>query len=112
LRYLITGEYVDPGPLLTPEQFIPLVEGLVIPSFEILARLESEGKVLGGGLNVGGRAGSFILDAASNDEANQILQSLPFWGLVSWTVTPLSSFQDRARMERQMIDQVKQTMPR
>ena len=62
MRYLVIGEYVDPGPLLPPQQVVQLVEQLVIPSAEALENLEDEKKVLGGGFVVGARAGAFILD--------------------------------------------------
>jgi hypothetical protein len=77
-RYLVTGEYVDPGPLLPPQQLGQIVEQMVIPSFEALAKLEEQKKILGGGIVSGGRAGAFIVDVASNQELNRLLQSLPF----------------------------------
>jgi hypothetical protein len=107
MRYLAIAEYTEPGPLLPPQQVAQLVEQLVIPSFEALAKLEDQKKVLGGGVNVGGRAGAFILDVASDDEANRILQSLPFWGVVKWTLTPLQGFRQRAADERTMLQQLK-----
>jgi len=84
-----------------------MVEQFIIPSFEILAKLEDEKKVLGGGVNVGARAGAFILDVASDDEANRVLQGLPFWGVVKWTLTPLQGFRQRAEDERVMLRQLK-----
>ena len=48
MRYLVTGEYVDPGPLLPSQGVVQLVEQLIIPSFEALAKLEDEKKILGG----------------------------------------------------------------
>lgn len=47
---------------------------------------------------------------ADNDEANRVLMSLPFWGLVKWTVTPLQSFRDRAVDEGKAIAQLKATL--
>ena len=107
MRYLAIAEYTEPGPLLPPQQVAQLVEQLVIPSFEALAKLEDQKKVLGGGVNVGGRAGAFILDVGSDDEANRILQSLPFWGVVKWALTPLQGFRARVADERAMLGQLK-----
>ena len=107
MRYLAVAEYTEPGPLLPPQQVAQLVEQLVIPSFEALAKLEDQKKVLGGGVNVGGRAGAFILDVASHDEANRVLQSLPFWGVVKWTLTPLQSFRQRVADERPRVERLK-----
>ena len=107
MRYLVVGEYVDPGPLLPPQQVVQLVEQLVIPSFEALAKLEDEKKILGGGILVGARGGAFILDVASEDEANRILEDLPFWGVVKWTLTPLQGFRQRAADERPRVERLK-----
>lgn len=108
-RFLVTGEYVDPGPLLPPQQLVQMVENLVIPSFEALAKLEDQKKVLGGGIASGARAGAFIVDVASNDELNRLLQELPFWGIVKWTSTPLQSFRDRAKDEKAAMERIKAT---
>src|SRR5438270_1570308 len=95
-RYLVTGDYVDPGPMLPPQQLVQMIEKLVLPSFESLAKLEEQKKVLAGGIVAGARAGAFIVDVASNTELNQLLQELPFWGIVKWTATPLQTFRERA----------------
>ena len=52
MRYLVTAEYVDPGPLLPPQQLAQLIEQLVIPSFEALAKLEDEKKDFGPWLSI------------------------------------------------------------
>ena len=36
MRYLVAGEYVDPGPLLPPQGVAQLVEQLTTPSFEVV----------------------------------------------------------------------------
>ena len=91
MRYLVTFENIEPGPLLPPQQVVGLIRSVVFPTEEALARLESEGKVRGG-VTAGARAGAFILDADSHDEANQIVQTLPAWGIVKMQLTPLVSF--------------------
>lgn len=106
-RYLVTGEYVDPGPLLPPQQLVQMVEQMVLPSFEMLARLEEQKKILGGGIVAGARAGAFIVDVASNSELNQLLQELPFWGIVKWTAKPLQTFRERAADEKKAMDRIK-----
>lgn len=108
--YLVIGDYVDPGPLLPPQQLVQMVEKLVIPSFEALADLQKHGKVLAGGIMAGGRAGAFIVDVASNDELNRLLQELPFWGIISWKATPLQGFKERAADERKAMDRMKELM--
>jgi len=70
-------------------------------------RLQEQKKILAGGIYSGARAGAFIVDAASNDEVNRILMSLPFWGVVKWTVTPLQGFRERAVDEAKAIEPLK-----
>lgn len=106
-RYLVTGEYVDPGPMLPPQQLVQLIEQTVLPSFEALAKLEEQKKILGGGIVAGARAGAFIVEVASNSELNRLLQELPFWGIVKWTATPLQTFRERASDEKNAVERIK-----
>ena len=109
MRYLVTFEGVDVGPLLPPQQVAGLIRTMVLPSHEVAIRLESEGKIRGG-IKAGSRAGAFILDAESHDEANQILQSLPAWGIAKWELTPLQSFENRREHDRQLLEGLDATL--
>ena len=53
---------------------------------------EDKGKVVGG-LFAGQRAGVIIIEATSGEELSSMLQFLPFWGLNTWEIIPLQSFQ-------------------
>lgn len=82
MQYLVEGAR---GPLPpSPEQAITLLEGTVIPHFEYVIRLKTEGKILAGGVPVGDRAFVFIIEATSNDEADRIVRDMPAWGLLEW----------------------------
>ena len=76
----------------------------------VLAKLEEQKKVLGGGIASGARSGAFIVDVASNTELNQMLQELPFWGICKWTATPLQTFRDRALDEKKAVDRMKASL--
>lgn len=108
--YLVVGEYIDPGAMLPPQGVVHVVEQAVLPSFEALAKLQDQKKVLAGGIYSGAKGGAFVIDVADNNEANRLLMSLPFWGLVKWTVTPMQSFRDRATDEGNAIAQLKATL--
>jgi muconolactone delta-isomerase len=105
VRYLVTFEGVEAGPLLPPQQVPGLLRSVVFPTQEALAELESEGKVRGG-VTAGARSGAFILDADSHDEANQIVQSLPSWGIVKIQMTPLQSFETRRQQDGQFLERL------
>ncbi|HLJ66641.1 MAG TPA: hypothetical protein VKX16_04705 [Chloroflexota bacterium] len=107
MRFLVMGENIDPGYLLPPEQTVQSIEMAVIPSFQILAQWEQEGRVRGG-LYPGERAGAFILEAASFEELDAMMNQLPFFGLVKWTVKPLMDWQTTARQVAENVSQFKQ----
>ncbi len=105
MRYLVTAETIDSGPMVPPQQVAGLIRTAVLPTIEALARLESEGKVRGGAV-AGARAGAFVLEADSHDEANQILMGLPNWGFSKVELTPLQSFESRLEQTRQVLERL------
>ena len=105
--YMISGTFIDPGPMMPPEKLAPILEKVILPSLEIIANWEEEGKILGGGLPLGDRAGVYIMKAASNTEVDILLQSLPFWGFLKWEVTPLVSYKERIAQTRKGLEKLK-----
>jgi hypothetical protein len=106
MKYLVQIDYVDPGPLLAPAQLAAMVENAVLPAVETLMKLEADKKVTGG-VVCGARALAFVLEAESHQEADQFAQSLPFWGITKFTMTPLTTFKDRSAQDRQGLAQLK-----
>ncbi|QQS48220.1 MAG: hypothetical protein IPM66_06150 [Acidobacteriota bacterium] len=107
MQYLVTMEFVEPGPLFSAQQLGRMVEQMVLPSFELLAGLMVEGKVVAGGIPAGTRTAMFIVEAASHDELDQIVEGIPFWAVMKTTVTPLQSFAKRAANDRALIERIK-----
>jgi muconolactone delta-isomerase len=91
MRFLVTGEFIDPGPAVPPDQALGAVEMLVVPSFQMLAGLEQQGKVKGGTFP-GERSGALIIDVESFEELDSLLNHLPFFGVVKWDVKPLMPY--------------------
>jgi hypothetical protein len=94
----------------SPEEAIQILEGVVLPSFEYLAKLEADGKLVAGGLPVADRQFVFILDVESNAEADALLRAVPAWGLFTWNVTALQEMGDRLAMEREAVRKMKAGM--
>lgn len=107
MRYLVTFDYIDPGPVLPPKQLADLVENLVLPTFVTVAKLEKEKKVLAAGIPVAGRAMVMIVEAASHEELTGLLMGLPLWGIVKTDITPLDTVEGRTAIERKMLQQLK-----
>lgn len=105
MRYLVSGSE-GPG-FASPEEAVEVLEEVVLPTFDVLMKLEAQKKIAAGGLPVGDRAFVFIAEAASNEELDRLLRSLPAWGVLEWHVTPLQSFAGRAAQERDLVKQFK-----
>lgn len=110
MQYLITMDFVDPGPLLPPQQFLGMLRQAVLPGHEALDSLKSEGKILAGGFPVGERAIAFILELDSPEELDSVLMGIPFWGIVKTKVTPLQDFEGRREQDRQFAEQLEQAL--
>ena len=83
----------------------------ILPTFDALLKLEAGKKIVAGGLAVADRGFVFILEASSNDEADQILRDIPAWGVLKWKVTPLQSFEGRADKERRVVEALRKKYP-
>ena len=105
MRYLVSGSE-GPG-FASPEEAVEILEEVVLPTFDALMKLEAQKKIAAGGLPVGDRAFIFIVEAASNEELDRLLRSIPAWGVLEWHVTPLQSFAGRAAQERDVVKQFK-----
>jgi hypothetical protein len=109
MKYLVIS---SEGPGFTsPEQAVEILEKVILPTFDALITLEVEKKILAGGLPIGARAFVFILEASSNEEADQLLRDIPAWGVLKWEVRPLQSFEGRAKKERGVVEEIKKRLP-
>jgi len=103
-------DFVDPGPLLPPQQFLGMARTSVLPGHEAIINLKSEGKILAGGYPLGEKAIVFIIESDSPKELDALLQEIPFWGITKTKVTPLQNFEDRRAQDRQFAEQLEQSL--
>lgn len=90
----------------TPEEAAMYIERVIRPSLESLWNLAQEKKIVGG-VVAGVREGAFVIDVDTNAEVGRMLRSLPFWGAMKWTVTPLQSFLSAIEQDRDAIQQMR-----
>jgi hypothetical protein len=107
MRFLVSGSQ-GPG-FASPAEAVDVLEKGILPTFDALLKLEAEKKIVAGGLPVADRAFVFIAEAASNEELDTMLRSIPAWGVLQWKVTPLQSFAGRAAYERDALARLKKT---
>ena len=107
MRFLVTIEGSDALVGMPPERLVQVVDQMVIPGVEKLAQWEQEGRIHDGGYTAA-RGGVFIVDADSSEEVDQLVTSLPHWGLVKVDVKPLishSAMLERARAMGQRLQE-------
>ena len=107
MRFLVTIDGSDVGVGMPPERLGQVMNQMVIPGVEKLAQWEQEGRIHGGGYTAA-RGSVYIMDADSSEEVEQLLTSLPHWGLVKVDVKPListSSMLERARAMGQRLQE-------
>ena len=104
MLYLVEFEATDAGAPTTREQAIELLDKLIVPTLEKLAK---DGRIRAGGLLVGARAGAFVVAAKSHDEVTELVRALPSWGVMGWKVTPLESFAHRADLEKKVVQELR-----
>ncbi len=108
MHYLVSASE-GPG-YASVKETLKVLEDLVLPLFESLMRLQAEKKILAGGVPLGDRAVVFIMDAASHDEVDRMLRSLPMWSLFKWNVIALETFAGRAAQEREFVRRLAQAL--
>jgi muconolactone delta-isomerase len=91
----------------SPQDGISFIEQFILPSLELLKKLEAEKKVLAGGPVAGSIALALIVSAESIQELDELIESLPVWPLMQTTVTPLTSYDGRMVAVRPRLERLK-----
>jgi hypothetical protein len=105
MKYLVVGSG-GPG-FSSAEDAADMLNHMIVPNFKMLIEWEKKKKISGGGVPVGDRALVFIAEAKSNDDLDKMLRQLPVWGVLDWDVSPLQTFQQREKMDRQLVRDIK-----
>lgn len=108
MQYLVHGTG-GPG-FATPAETLAVLENGIIPTFEHIMKLEANGRIVAGGLPVGDRSFAFVVEAASNEDVDEVLRDIPAWGVLDWTVTPLQSVRARADKERGVAEALRSAL--
>jgi hypothetical protein len=107
MKFLLIGKDIGFTTPVAPGQLAGVLEGVYIPSFQMMEKWESEKKATGG-FFAGQRAGAFIIEAASAEELSKTMASLPFWGLLNWEVIPLQTFRSGVEDAQRQVAALKQ----
>ncbi|SDR62003.1 Muconolactone delta-isomerase [Rhizobiales bacterium GAS113] len=106
MRYLVEMRLAEHG-RLDPREGLAFIENYILPSLELCKKLEAEKKIVAGGPMSGAIAFALIVEANSALELDEIIEGLPIWPRMRTTVTPLTSFDDRAKAIRPRLESIK-----
>lgn len=105
MKYLVTAESGSAS--FSDTEKVEILDKIILPTFVVLLKLESKGKILAGGLPVGERTFVFTIEAESNEALDRLLRTIPAWSGLEWVVSPLQSFEGRASQERDLVQKMK-----
>lgn len=108
--YFVKGEMIEEhlAGMSQPEA-ATWIEQVVHPSLETLEKWIGQKQAMGG-IIAGERVGVFLLDATSHEEVGRMLRSLPFWGALRWTISPIQSPLSAMEQDREAITKAREMM--
>jgi hypothetical protein len=106
MLFLVELDHVKSGTTPTPEAGRTFIEQIILPTITTAEQLLDQKKVLAGGPVLGCIALRFIVEAASAQEVDRLVTSLPLWTVAETRITPLVSFSDRRQSVRGLFDQL------
>jgi hypothetical protein len=95
MLFLVELDHVKSGIPLTPDASRAFIEHIIFPTLTRAEQLVSEKKIVAGGPAAGRIALRFIIEAASLQDVDRMISSLPLWPLAETRVTPLIDLADR-----------------
>ncbi len=88
----------------TAGEGIAFIEHYVLPTLARCRELQAAGRILAGGPVTGAIALALIVRAESQQELDELIESLPLWGRAGTTVTPLTTFDGREAAVRRKLE--------
>jgi muconolactone delta-isomerase len=107
MHYLIERRLAESGRSTTPAEGMRFIEQYVLPTLGLCEKLAHEGRIVAGGPVSGVVALAFIIRADSASEIDELVANLPIWPRMVTTVTPLTTWNDRAAALRPRIERVR-----
>jgi hypothetical protein len=107
MEYLVNMHLADSGRSTTPAEGLIFIEQYLLPTLDLCDQLEREHRIIAGGPVSGAVALSFIIRADSAREIDDLVTSLPIWPRMVTTLTPLTSWKERAAALRPRLERLK-----
>lgn len=106
MEFLVLMKLSEEGVGETADENRKILEKLIVPSLEKLARMEKEGTMRGGFFE-GQRSAAFIFTAPSGEDLDETLAALPCSAVFGIESIPLESLEDALGRDRKALDGLK-----
>ncbi len=108
MLFLVEMDYVRSGALPTPENGKFFIENFILPTLSMVEKLISEKNVAAGGPVAGRITLRFMVQAASPQEVDAIVSSIPLWSLAETKVTLLIDASERREHVQRLLESLTQ----
>ena len=101
--YLVELRVPPGGAGATAAEGIAFIEHFVLPTLVRCRELRAAGRIVAGGPVTGAIALALVVRAESQQELDELIESLPLWGRAGTTVAPLTTFEGREAAVRRKL---------
>lgn len=106
MEFLVLMKLSNEGMGETADENENILDKLIIPSIEELAKMEKEGKARGGFFE-GQRSAAFIFSVGSGEELDEILVALPCSAVFGMESIPLEGLEDALARDRKVLEDLR-----
>ena len=107
MLFMVEAEFDTSRMPIDPKQLAALSEMVLIPSLEMVHKLEKEGAILAGGICAAGHRCVYIVEAPSSEELSDLIQAMPGWTFMNIETTPLESTEHRVTRIKERLERLK-----
>jgi hypothetical protein len=104
MEYLVDMRLGDSGRPATPAEGLTLLEQQILPTLDLCQKLAADNRILAGGPVSGAIGLAFIIRAETARDIDEIVAGLPVWPRMVTTVTPLTTWSERANALRPRLE--------
>lgn len=107
MEYLVDMRLADSGRSTTPAEGLTFLEQYILPTLDLCQTLATDNRILAGGPVSGAIGLAFIIRADTAREIDEIVAGLPVWPRMVTTVTPLTTWSERANVLRPRLERLR-----
>jgi muconolactone delta-isomerase len=107
MLFMVVAEFDVSSVPTDPQQLAAFSELVLIPSLEMVHKLEKEGTILAGGICAAGHRCNYIVEAPSSEELSDLIQAMPGWIFMNIETTPLESTEHRITSIKERLERLK-----